>query len=184
MRKLRSLFLMSALGQLAAGQAIAQQAALAEGARVRLVTTALPADHQVARIVSADNDSIVFRSDAYPVTRSLALSQIDRIDVSEGRHRQAGSGAMIGLGIGAIGGGILGAASFSPCNDGWCIGPQTRTGNTALGAALFGALGGLTGAIIGSFYQRENWKSVMARPTTALNAAGERTFGFQVSRTF
>ena len=164
MRTLTSLFLLSALAQLLATPISAQQMELAEGARVRLISSALPPDHQLARIISASNDTIVFRSDAYPVTRSLALRDIDRIEVSAGSHRRTVKGALIGIGIGVVGGAVLGAVTFSPC-DGFCIQPETRGGAAGIGAAFFGTLGGMTGALIGGFHKEEDWKPLTLRLT-------------------
>lgn len=183
MRILTPLFLLSALAQLPATTIAAQEMGLAEGARVRLVSSTLPTDHQLARIISASNDTIVFRSDAYPVTRSLALRDIDSIEVSTGNHRRTGRGALIGIGIGIAGGAALGAATFSPCK-GFCVVPETRGGAMGAGAAFFGTLGGLTGALIGAMHTQEDWKPLILRPTLAVGAAGQHTFGIQASRTF
>ncbi len=184
MRTPTSLFFVLALALLSATHAFAQQVELVEGARVRLVSSSLQANHQVARIVSAGNDSIVFRSEGFPVTRSLARSEIERIDVSQGSHRQTGRGALIGLGVGAVGGAILGAATYSPCQ-GWCLfGPSSRGESAGWGGAFFGLLGGVTGGIIGAFHQKEEWKPLGVRPTTGATPAGQRTFGVQASRTF
>lgn len=181
MRKLLSLFLLSALAQLPVTAISAQQMGLTEGARVRLVSATLPTDHQLARIISASNDTVVFRSDAYPVTRSLALRDIERIEVSTGSHRRTGKGALIGIAIGVVGGAALGAATFSPCK-GFCVLPETRAGDAGIGAAFFGTLGGLAGAVIGALHTEEDWKPVTLRPTMAVDAAGHHTFGIQVAR--
>lgn len=183
MRAPHSMAFVLALALVQAAVCTAQQADLAAGTRVRLVTPSLQADHQLARIVSADKDSIVFRSDAYPVTRSLAVSDIERIDVSGGSHRQTGRGALMGLAIGGGTGIVLGLATYEPCTS-WCFGPSSRGESAALAGGVLGIIGAVTGGLIGAFHKKEEWKPLAVKPTAALTPAGERTFGIQVSHTF
>ncbi|MFN2636098.1 MAG: hypothetical protein ABR585_03645 [Gemmatimonadaceae bacterium] len=162
----------------------AQNVSLTEGTRARLVSSSLQKDHQIVKIISADNDTVVFRSDAYPVTRSLALSEIERIDVSSGLHRQTTRGLAIGLMSGVIGGAIIGAATYTPC-EGWCfLEPSSRGASAALGGGVLGVLGGVTGALIGAFHQTESWKPLTVKPTAAATTHGTIRYGLQLTRTF
>ncbi|MFL5593135.1 MAG: hypothetical protein ACJ785_00810 [Gemmatimonadaceae bacterium] len=183
MRLSNSLLFALAVAVLGGATARAQQAELREGARVRLITSSLKTDQQVARVVSTGNDSIVFRSDAYPVTRSLALSEIERIDVSQGRRRLTVEGAVIGLGAGVALGATLGALSYTPC-EGLCFMGTSRGETATIVAAMLGSIGVATGAIIGASRETEAWKPITVHPTAAINQSGQRIFGIQLSHTF
>src|SRR5437016_3874074 len=80
--------------------------ALGAGVRVRLVTPRIEADQQVGKVVTSTTDTIVFRSDVNPITRSIPVAEIASIDVSDGkrmhRGRDGAIGAFLGLGVGAI----------------------------------------------------------------------------------
>ena len=56
--------------------------ALTPGARVRLITPRLESSQQIVRVITATRDSVEFRSDDYPVTRSLAISDLSAIEVA------------------------------------------------------------------------------------------------------
>ena len=183
MRTPASMAFLFALALLAATRGSAQLPVPVEGTRVRLVTNSLPPDQQLGRIISADHDTVAFRPDAHPFTVSLAVSEIERIDISRGSHRHAGRGALVGLAIGAIGGAVFGASAYTSCTD-WCLLPNSRAATAGLGAAFFGLLGAASGGIIGAFIKTEEWKPLVVRPTSGLTPAGQRTFGIQVSRTF
>jgi len=161
-----------------------QTVSLTEGARARLVSSSLEKDHQIVRIISADNDTVVFRSEAYPITRSLPMSAIERVDVSSGLHRQTLRGATIGLMSGVVSGAVIGALTYTPC-EGWCfLEPSSRGASAALGGAVFGVLGGVTGAIIGAFHQTEDWMPLTLKPTVTTTASGATKFGLQLTHTF
>jgi hypothetical protein len=139
--------------------AIAQQGVqLDSGARVRLVSPKLPAEQQVVRILSTANDTVVFRSERYPVTRSLALGEISAVDVSIGQRRNTLRGAMIGLAAGASVGAIVGYTTYTPCN-GFCVfGPSSPAGGAGWGGAAGGVMGLLAGTTIGFFMKTEKWR--------------------------
>jgi hypothetical protein len=183
MRTPASMAFVFALAVLDATRGYAQLPVLVDGTRVRVVTQSLPADHQLGRIISADHDTVAFRPDADPFTVSLAVSEIERIDISQGSHRHPGRGALVGLTIGAIGGAVFGASAYTPCTD-WCLLPNSRAATAGLGAAFFGLLGAAGGGIVGALIKAEEWKPLVVRPTSGLTPAGQRTFGIQVSRTF
>ena len=146
-------------------------ARLESGARARLVTPSLPAGQQIVQIEATANDTIVFRSENYPVNRSLALSEISAVDVSVGRRRQTARGALIGLGSGIALGAISGYVTFEPC-EGWCIlGPTTRGGSVAWGATAGGVLGLVAGTTIGFFTKSEKWQRVHTRTTVGVSPA-------------
>jgi hypothetical protein len=152
--------------------AIAQQGVqLESGARVRHVSSKLPAEQQVVRIVSTVNDTVVFRPERYPGTRSLSLSEISAVDVSDGQRRNMLRGAMIGLAAGAGVGAIVGYATYEPC-EGFCIfGPSSPEGAAGWGGAAGGVMGLLVGTTIGFFVQSEKWRRVQTNTAVRIGAA-------------
>jgi hypothetical protein len=84
----------------------------------------------------------------------LMLDSVDRIQV---RGNAAGSGALIGAGIGLLGGLATGIGlTSSLCNDG--LGCSNAGGGTAVIALVSTAGGALLGALIGSASKR--WKTI------------------------
>jgi hypothetical protein len=163
-----ALTIVSLSGSSALGQTTVR---LESGARARLVTPTLPADQQIVQIEATANDTIVFRSEKYPVTRSLALSEISAVDVSVGHRRQTARGAMIGLGTGLALGAIAGYAAYEPC-DGFCIlGPDTQGQSAAWGGIAGGVLGLVAGTTIGFLTKSEKWQRVHTRNTGGLSLA-------------
>ncbi len=73
---------------------------LGAGTRVKLVTPALEAAQQTGTVVAATRDTITFRSDGYPVTRSLAVADLTAIQISGGKETHRGRDALYGLAIG------------------------------------------------------------------------------------
>jgi len=147
-------------------------ARLESGARVRLVAPAIPVGEQIVRIEGTANDTLVFRSERYPVTRSLALSEISSVDVSLGQRRRTARGALIGLGTGVMAGAIVGYMTFEPC-EGWCMfEPTTAGGSAAWGGLGGGLLGLVAGTTIGFLTKTERWQRVHTRTTVGVSPAG------------
>ena len=176
--------LMAGVAVILPARVIAQDNALGEGARARLVSASLQEDQQIVRIISTSNDTVVFRSETYPVTRSLPLAEIQRVEVSSGLHRNTARGAVYGLFAGGIAGAIIGAVTYTPC-EGWCIMVPNSSGEAAaFGAAVFGAVGLVAGTIVGGLTQTEEWHALPVKPTVTAMAAGSRGVAVQFNRSF
>ena len=142
---------------------------LEPGARVRLVTSALPENQRVVRIVSTGNDTISFRSERNPMTQSVAVRDITAIEVSTGKRRNTLRGAMMGLGAGVGVGAVLGYATYEEC-EGWCIlAPSSPGGSAALGATAGGLIGIVAGTAIGFMTQTEKWQRLQSNPRISVN---------------
>jgi hypothetical protein len=170
MRPRSSILVGLTIVSLSGSSVVAQTPArLESGARARIVTPTLPAEQQIVQIEAAANDTIVFRSEKYPVTRSLALSEISALDVSVGHRRQTARGAIIGLGTGIALGAIAGYATYEPC-EGFCIlGPQTQGQGAAWGGIAGGVLGLVAGTTIGFLTKSEKWQRVHTRTTVGVS---------------
>ena len=131
---------------------------LAAGTRVKLRTPALDAAQQIGKVVGGSGDTILFRADVYPITRTLAMSDITSMEVSGGRVSAKKKFALIGAAIG-------GAIGFATGNHesggrgGQFIGGgrKSATENAFLSAGIVGALGGLTGWVVGRSHTSERW---------------------------
>jgi hypothetical protein len=158
---------------LTAGSDIAAQESvrLETGARARLVAPSIPEGEQIVRIEGTANDTLVFRSERYPVTRSLALREISSVDVSVGQRRRTARGALIGLGTGVLVGAVAGYATFEPC-EGFCMFEPTSAGGNAAWVGLGGGLLGLVaGTTIGFVMKSEKWQRVHTRTTVGVSPA-------------
>ena len=162
MRSFSSAFLALAALCAATSNGLAQQQGfqLEPGARVRLISPTLQPNQQIVRILSTGNDTVVFRSERNPVTRSLALSEISAVDVSLGEQRRTRRGAVIGLLSGAAIGGIAGYATYEPCTGICFLEPASAGSNAAWTGAAGGAMGLLVGTTIGWLSKSEKWQRV------------------------
>lgn len=130
---------------------------LGAGTRVRITAAALDSSMQVGRVVSATSDTISFRADANPITRTLAVKDISTIEIGGGMETHRGRDALYGLAIGGAAGGILGAVTYKKPKDCFIF-CDTRGFDTAAGAVTGGLLGTLVGAfIVGSTDKTERW---------------------------
>jgi hypothetical protein len=143
------------------GQAAARAASLYPGARVRI--TRIDEKPLVAIVVARVADTLVVRAPGQAQPLTLPLAEISRLDVSTGRHRNVGKGALVGIVAGGALGAVLGAASYQPCESteflGCLLAPTDRGESATLGGAVGGALGLVVGALIGVVRQ-DTWKRV------------------------
>ncbi len=138
--------------------------ALQSGVRVRIVTPKLDRQSQLARVVEASDDSVVFRSEAYPITRRLALADVDSLSVSAGQKKSTARYGLYGFVAGALSGAALGAAQYSSCEMWFCA---SRGKHVGFSSMFMGAVGGGIGALIGHHRQAESWKNITLKPVSA-----------------
>ena len=94
--------------------------ALVAGARVR-VTTGDPTSlsHTVGTLVADIDDSLRLQPEGQGGSVSIARGAITRLEFSEGQRSSAGRGALVGFGVGALSGALIGAASSGCSSDAW-----------------------------------------------------------------
>lgn len=129
---------------------------LGVGTRVRVSSASLDGP-QTGKIVSATRDTISFRGDVTPVTRTLAVSDISSIEISSGMETHRLDYALYGLAIGAPVGALIGSATYKKPKvcDFMC---SSRGENTAGGGIAGGLIGSLVGAfVVGSMNKSERW---------------------------
>ncbi|MBA3465868.1 MAG: hypothetical protein H0T21_00510 [Gemmatimonadaceae bacterium] len=159
--------------------------ALTPGARVRLITPRLESSQQIVRVITATRDSVEFRSDGYPVTRSLAISDLSAIEVASTSRRPFLRNMLVGGGVGALVGGVVGYATYEDSNcEIFCIFDTTRGQEAALSGSLLGTIGVVVGAGIAAFQDRERWTRIPLDATVAVHPAKGGRVAFTIARTF
>ncbi len=148
---------------------------ISTGTRIRVTVDTAPARPLVGSLVGQDGGSIQLRmQDVQQMSRtglpafkvvSVLLSKITRLELSRGRHSNAGKGAMYGGLTGAGAGLVIGLAATAGNGGGFFeVGP----GEVALGTLVMGGLGAGVGAIIGSLSSHDQWEVVSVPKVTAV----------------
>jgi len=168
---MRRTLIVLVLGTLAvAGRAQAQQdtVALVRGERVRvhqagkqkLVGTLAAADSLQLTIITSPLDTV-------PVSRA----SVTGIDRWAGTESKTGEGALVGLGVGVVGGVIVGGIACSgtdySMSTGSCI---------AAAAGIFGLVGAAAGAIIWHGWTTDRWEPTVW-PTVTIQPGGSSAAG-------
>jgi hypothetical protein len=130
---------------------------VAAGSKVRIMSPVLGDRQQVGIAASATADTLSFRPEAGG-TFNIATPNIAKMDLAVGSHTRKARGAGIGFLVGAAVGAALGAASFKECQ-GFCIMPDTRGFDAALGGVLLGAVGAVVGTMAGARHM-DTWVPV------------------------
>ncbi len=119
-------------------------------------------EHHIGTFVAWKADTLVVQSNGD--TLSVPASLVTRLDVSQGRRTNTGTGAGIGFLLGGVVGAVIGYASYAECvPQGWfsCIGPDFGPEVVAVMVGLVGGTGGaLFGALIGSAIKTDRWQEV------------------------
>lgn len=128
------------------------------GTRVKLVSPAIESSQQIGRVVDATRDTISFRAESYPVTRTYAVNDLTSIEVSRGKPTPRRRYAIYGFAIG----GVVGlAAGYHETGGGGgqflAGGKRSAIGNALLSSAALGTLGGLAGWLYGGSHSSEKW---------------------------
>jgi hypothetical protein len=130
---------------------------LAVGARVRVQAPGQFEGWRVGRVLELGSREVVLDLEG---RRPLSIRReaIRRIDVSVGRKHHAGTGALAGAGLGAVGG-VVYLATITSMSD-----VDFDGGQYAL-ATLGGAAGGaMLGAVVGLMIESDRWHPVADAP--------------------
>ena len=82
----------------------------------------------------------------------LELSEMAKLEVSRGMKSNAGTGALIGMGVGLVGG-IVAGILFRPENDDYGLGAMSIAMSTFVGATAICA-------VTGAFIKTEKWQEL------------------------
>jgi hypothetical protein len=177
----------ASLGALLAG--VAWSAALAQapapvqpGQRVRVQSTVAHTPVLIGAVEAIGADTLVVRHDdgaGAGVATAIPLSSIARLQVSRGRHSKWLTGLVLGAGVGAAAGAIIGAATHDE-NDFLF----SAAGDAVLGAIVLTPVGALTGMVIGLLVKTERWRTVpleRVSPRVAWGPTGRLSVGVRIA---
>src|SRR5260370_557686 len=116
-------------------------------------------------LVGQDPDSFWVQLAGRTAPVSLARGAVVRLEVSRGRKRAVGQGALIGAGLGAIAGFVAGGYAASRARPGGTPGLAAGgyvdwDGRAFRGALIGGTIGGAVGAAVGYAVRTDRWEGV------------------------
>ena len=146
------------------------------GQRVRVTTDS---GAWIGMLVQQDSTSLTLHgpglSDSSAVT--LPLDRVRRLEISVGRHSNAGKGALIGFGVGAVTGLALGIGCANSDSLFQCTGSEV-----AQATLIVGVIGVGVGGLVGMASSSERWELIGADPVHV--SLAPHGLGFAVSLTF
>jgi len=125
------------------------------GSRVRVTSIALGGERVTGTLVSATRDSIIFQPTGLVTRTAVRTSDVTRLEVSSGSHKQVGRGMLYGFLIGAASAALIESATWEKTS-GFDFG---RGGDAAIVAVPGGLIGAVVGAIVGA-RTTETWQTV------------------------
>jgi hypothetical protein len=131
---------------------VAAQQNAGVGSRIRISLRPPASDRLVGTLLESPADSLRVETTSGNVL-SLSRTAISRLEVSRGRHSQAGLGALIGLAPGLAGGLVAGTIAHRETQF-----INITTGGVVLITAMGGAVGAGLGALIGAAFTGDRWE--------------------------
>lgn len=163
----------------------AQISGLNNGDRVRLHVPSIQ-KHSIRGTVAGMSSSIVVLA-SKDSTHFIPYTSIEKMAISIGKERKRGQGALRGLLIGSLAGGIIGAVTYSECNpEGFldCFMVPKSRGGAFLTGALVGSIPGLiVGAIIGS-KKKDKWETLPLHISAVSTPEDGNVFSFHPTISF
>lgn len=147
------------LGCLIPGFAFAQGEPLSKlerGARIRINAATVLESERLGRFDSVSADTIRFRPDDHPVTRSVLLGSVRTLEVS----RQAGTRRSEYAVLGALVSGVVGFFASNHNGQGLGTGKTDASQNAIVGGIAGAAIGGAIGWWYGGKRKVETWRPV------------------------
>lgn len=144
------------------------------GVRVRVEAPGL-GSRRVGEVVRADADSLVLQHGADRL--SIPWSSVSTLEISAGRRSNStGVGALLGAVAGGAAFGLMAATTGDYPNDTY----QTVEGAVFVYGGMGLLAGGVAGAALEEFFNREKWRKILPRPTAFLPRRRRITFEFSV----
>jgi len=179
---MQTAFGITVLVWLVAATAEAQAPAITAGTRVRVTSRVHDYNRKVATVNELRGDSVVLVAGSRPVT--MALSDLDQIQVSVGRRRTVLRGMLAGGLIGAVGGAVIGAVTYQPC-EGFCLFvPDNAAEAGVLTGTVLGVVGVAVGGIVGAFNTTDRWGPATAPGRISLAPAPGGRVAVGLTRSF
>jgi hypothetical protein len=134
-------------------------------------------------LVRVEQDTVVLRPryDSAAILTTVPLANVARVDISQGMHGHAITGAYVGCGVGALAGGVIFAAfrdMFGTASG------SDKAGAAVIGGVVGGAGGAAVGALVGWGIRSEGWKSAPVSSLRVTPVVSRGRVGFAVSLGF
>jgi hypothetical protein len=148
----RSMKILGWIAVLAVAQPLkAQEPSIEPGARVRIKASSVFPQPIVGTLESVHDSTLVFRS-GQTAPLEIRFSQIERLEVSQGKKSNAGTGALVGGLIGTAVGAVVGLV--------FAQGTDMPEGLPVMIGAAGAGSGVLLGALVGASDQSDRWVEV------------------------
>jgi hypothetical protein len=131
-------------------------ASLERGARIRLAAANVPEAERIGKLDSVSTDSIHFRPDSHPITRSLSLMSVTTLEVRRDTGTRRSEYALLG----AIAGGVIGYISSNHNGQGLASGKASSGQNAVVGGLAGLTIGGGLGFWFGGKKKVATWRPV------------------------
>jgi hypothetical protein len=134
---------------------------LEPGARIRVVDQR--GHETVGTLLLATSDSLIVNTNQGAQRRAFDVSSVTGLQVSQGQYRRVAETTLITTGALALVGGLIGAASYQPCDaKGWgcMLAPDSRGEAFGLGLAGGAVIGLPLGLIVGLAVKHDRWADV------------------------
>ncbi len=167
--------------------AVGERVRIAHSCTTRPVASGTRTDcrQDAGTLTAVTIDSVVLRHENGATLLSLPLTSVASLDISRGKRSQFGRGALIGLGVGVAGGGILGLVGGLASDH--CIDdPNPCPGAFAAWGAILGILPGLVvGGVAGAITKADRWEEIpLDRLRVSLGPQRDGRFGLGLSVRF
>ena len=158
------------------GLADARQPRVAQGDRVRLTAPQAGARSLTGQVLEVVDEALVVQADRTLARLEVPLDAIERLEVRRGGHHPRLRYTLLGAGIGAGAGALMGVMAEP--------GFFSRKDTAAIGATLGAGIGAVSGLIAGSTTTVERWERVDAERVKLTFGPAPRGLGLQASIAF
>ena len=155
MRAVTSVLSLSVLVPLASLSA-QEQPPVEAGSRIRVTAPTVGADKLVGMCVEVDATRLRVQAEEQASPLTISLTDVTRLEVSQGRK----SHALAGLGIGFLGGVVIGAVFGGAVASDIDVCDTNEENCKIIFAAVSGFGGGLVGLFVGAQFESDRWEEV------------------------
>jgi len=164
----------------------AQSGALVTGSRVRVTSPNDDLKRHIGVVTEIRGDSMVVAGRTG--SRTIGLDNVTALEVSAGKKSRLFKDTAIGMGVGAVAGGLIGAVTYEKCEgNGFMscfMAPDSQSESATWGAIALGTVGLVTGAIVGAFHRTDRWQGASLPARVSIGATRSGGFSVNLSRAF
>jgi len=140
---------------------------LDDGVRIRVTAPSFAAAPRIGHFIAVRGDTLSMWRDVSLDSLAVPLAAIRGVEMSTWRGSYMKQGTIVGLLVGALGGGLLSPSSQVDTCSGYCGSYGSRGRGRTLGFFVGGLVGAAAGAGVGYVTSRERWAPVSLPGTAA-----------------